>query len=83
MDPLAPEGIPYFALNAPKDFEIEGGEFGDARGSANAMDGWTAGVFAQGRALIDWNVRNRVSWFKLCVGRELMSVLPRLWEPDV
>ena len=64
VDPLCPEGIPYFALDVGKDgaeYEKLGGVWGDARGSANAMDGWTAGVFAQARALIDWNVRNKVS----------------------
>ena len=60
VDPLNPEGVPYFAVEATKDFEVAGGEWGDARNSANAMDGWTAGIFAQGRALIDWNVRNKV-----------------------
>jgi NAD+ diphosphatase len=65
VDPLCPGGIPYFAIDVGKDgaeYEKLGGEWGDARGSANAMDGWTAGVFAQARALIDWNVRNKVSW---------------------
>jgi NAD+ diphosphatase len=42
---------------------VEGGEFGEARASAGAMSGWEAGLFAQGRALVDWNVRNKVSAF--------------------
>ena len=61
IDPLHPRGVPYFAFNVGKDYEVEGGEWGDARGTANAMDGWCAGIFAQARALIDWNVRNKVS----------------------
>jgi NAD+ diphosphatase len=60
VDPSRPEGVPYFALEATEDFEVEGGIWEDARNSASAMDGWTAGIFAQGRALIDWNVRNKV-----------------------
>lgn len=40
---------------------MEGAEFGDARASASSMSGWEAGVFAQARALIDWNCRNLVS----------------------
>ena len=87
VDPLCPEGVPYFALDVGKDgaeYEKLGGEWGDARGSANHMDGWTAGVFAQARALIDWNVRNRVSCrfeSRLCI--LLMTVLPRLRQPHV
>lgn len=60
-DPMHPEGVPYFALDTgTEDWEIEGGEFGDARASGSAMGGWEAGVFALSRALIDWNVRNKV-----------------------
>jgi NAD+ diphosphatase len=60
-DLMHPEGVPYFALDAgTEDWEIEGGEFGDARASGSAMSGWEAGVFALSRALIDWNVRNKV-----------------------
>ena len=64
VDPQAPQGIPYFALDIGEgEWGVEGGEWGDSRISANAMDGWSAGIFAQGRALIDWNVRNKVSCF--------------------
>lgn len=60
-DPLNPRGVPYFAVEAPKgDWVPEGGEFGDARSVGSAMGGWEAGVFAQGRALVDWNTRNKV-----------------------
>lgn len=38
-----------------------GGEWGEARASGGAMEGWDAGVFAQARALVDWNGRNKVS----------------------
>ncbi|WWD19175.1 hypothetical protein CI109_103633 [Kwoniella shandongensis] len=63
-DHLNPTGIPYFALDAVGsewDFIIEqrGGEWGDARASATALKAWEAGIYAQGRALVDWNVRNK------------------------
>lgn len=66
VDPKDPQGVPYFAIDAgrdsnQKDWEVEGGVFGDARASASSMSGWEAGVFAQARALIDWNCRNLVS----------------------
>jgi NAD+ diphosphatase len=62
VDPRNPQGVPYFAIDAGKeDWVIEGAEFGDARASASSMSGWEAGVFAQARALIDWNCRNLVS----------------------
>lgn len=66
VDPKDPQGVPYFAIDAgrgqdQKDWEVEGGEFGDARASASSMSGWEAGVFAQARALVDWNCRNLVS----------------------
>lgn len=35
------------------------GDWGDARASGGAMAAWDAGVFATGRALTDWNGRNR------------------------
>jgi len=54
-----------------KDYEVKDGEWGDARGTANAMDGWSAGIFAQARALIDWNVRNKVS----CVLKRMRGIL--------
>jgi NAD+ diphosphatase len=63
VDPQNPKGVPYFALDVGQselDVAGFGGEWGDARNSASAMSGWEAGVFAQGRALIDWNVRNKV-----------------------
>ena len=60
FDHSTPEGTAYFAVDAPKGWEIDGGEWGDARTSSMAMDAWSANLFAQGRALIDWNVRNRV-----------------------
>jgi NAD+ diphosphatase len=62
VDPQNPQGVPYFAIDAGKeDWVIEGAEFGDARASASSMSGWEAGIFAQARALIDWNCRNLVS----------------------
>jgi len=62
VDPRNPQGVPYFAIDADKeDWVVEGAEFGDARASASSMSGWEAGVFAQARALIDWNCRNLVS----------------------
>jgi len=61
VDPQHPQGVPYFAIDAGKeDWVVEGAEFGDARASASSMSGWEAGVFAQARALIDWNCRNLV-----------------------
>lgn len=63
-DPLNPKGVPYFAVDAPRgDWTPEGGEFVDARATGSAMAGWDAGIFAQGRALVDWNMRNKVSFF--------------------
>lgn len=60
-DPKTPKGVPYFALDAGKEqWDVDGGEWGDARASASAMSGWEAGIFAQSRALLDWNMRNRV-----------------------
>lgn len=59
-DPRAPKGVPYFAVSADHtDWLPSGAEWGDARASASAMDPWTAGIFAVGRALVDWNSRNR------------------------
>jgi NAD+ diphosphatase len=61
VDPRNPQGVPYFAIDAGKEeWTIEGAEFGDARASASSMSGWEAGIFAQARALIDWNCRNLV-----------------------
>ncbi|ORY35702.1 NUDIX hydrolase domain-like protein [Naematelia encephala] len=61
QDPTAPKGVPYFALEVKTDNDWlpEGGEWGDARASASAMDGWEAGIFAAGRAMVDWNARNK------------------------
>lgn len=66
IDPKDPKGVPYFAIDTgrtaeEKSWEVEGGEWGDARASGSAMSGWEAGIYAQGRALIDWNTRNLVS----------------------
>ena len=60
VDPRSPKGVPYFAWNAGPEWELEGGEWGDARASGSAMSPWEAGVFAESRALVDWNVRNKV-----------------------
>lgn len=79
VDPRNPQGVPYFAIDAGKeDWVIEGAEFGDARASASSMSGWEAGVFAQARALIDWNCRNLVRLLLIC-GDMLMVVLRCLW----
>ncbi|CAD6573047.1 MAG: hypothetical protein TREMPRED_000714 [Tremellales sp. Tagirdzhanova-0007] len=60
QDPQKPEGVPYFALDAgTEEWNVEGGEWGDARASGSAMPGWEAGIFAQARALLDWNTRNK------------------------
>ncbi|WVF67562.1 hypothetical protein IAT40_002320 [Kwoniella sp. CBS 6097] len=64
VDHLNPTGTPYFALDAgTSDWDAllneVGGEWGDARASAASMSKWDAGVFAQGRALVDWNTRNK------------------------
>lgn len=66
IDPLDPQGVPYFALEIKDDFSVEGAEWGDARASASAMSGWEAGLFAQARALVDWNSRNKVSHRSPC-----------------
>ncbi|WVR09506.1 hypothetical protein IAU60_006574 [Kwoniella sp. DSM 27419] len=63
-DHLNPAGTPYFALDAGKEdwasvLEQVQGEWGDARASAAAMSGWDAAIFAQGRAMVDWNARNK------------------------
>ena len=61
QDPQKPEGVPYFALDAGTgEWNVDGGEWGDARASGSAMSGWEAGIFAQARALLDWNTRNKV-----------------------
>ncbi|WRT68523.1 uncharacterized protein IL334_005500 [Kwoniella shivajii] len=57
-----PKGTAYFAIDAGSeewDLEKLNAEFGEARASGSAMTPWDAAVFAQGRALIDWNVRNK------------------------
>ncbi|WWC63415.1 uncharacterized protein I303_106017 [Kwoniella dejecticola CBS 10117] len=64
VDHHNPQGTPYFALDANSaewDSLIDGlgGEWGDARAAGGSMHVWDAGVYAQGRALIDWNVRNK------------------------
>lgn len=64
VDHLNPQGTAYFAVDVtdiPLDEEKIGGEWGEARASGGAMEGWDAGVFAQARALVDWNGRNKVS----------------------
>jgi NAD+ diphosphatase len=58
VDPLEPKGVPYFALEVT---DADGGEWGEARASGGAMSPWEAGIFAQARALMDWNGRNKVS----------------------
>jgi hypothetical protein len=35
-------------------------EFGDARATGGQLTEWEAGIFAQSRALVDWNMRNKV-----------------------
>lgn len=63
IDHLNPQGTAYFAVDVtdvPFDEEKVGGEWGEARASSGAMEGWDAGVFAQARALVDWNGRNKV-----------------------
>lgn len=68
VDPSNPKGVPYFALDAgDEDWTFEGGEFGDARNNASNMDGWSAGIFAQARALIDWNGRNKVGHIRCAI----------------
>ncbi|WVQ72096.1 hypothetical protein IAR50_001641 [Cryptococcus sp. DSM 104548] len=62
VDHLNPKGTPYFALDATGtsfDEAGSGGEWGDPRASGSAFGAWDAGVFAQARALIDWNGRNK------------------------
>nr|KIR49312.1 NAD+ diphosphatase [Cryptococcus bacillisporus CA1280] len=62
IDHLNPQGTAYFAVDVtdvPFDEEKVGGEWGEARASGGAMEGWDAGVFAQARALVDWNGRNK------------------------
>nr|KIR88813.1 NAD+ diphosphatase [Cryptococcus tetragattii IND107] len=62
VDHLNPQGTAYFAVDVtdvPFDEEKVGGEWGEARASGGAMEGWDAGVFAQARALVDWNGRNK------------------------
>ena len=62
IDLSNPPGTPYFAIDAgAEEWQVGDGEWGDARSSASSMSGWEAGVFAQARALVDWNVRNKVS----------------------
>ena len=60
-DPQNPEGVPYFAVNVPDDYEVPAeGEFYEARLSGGEMDAWEAGIFSGARSLIDWNVRYKV-----------------------
>lgn len=71
VDPRNPQGVPYFAIDAGKEeWTIEGAEFGDARASASSMSGWEAGIFAQARALINWNCRNLVNLSPVKVPRK-------------
>jgi hypothetical protein len=86
VDPSNPKGVPYFALDAgDEDWTFEGGEFGDARNNASNMDGWSAGIFAQARALIDWNGRNKVSNIlsRMYVGAYAVLVLSGMWKQAV
>ncbi|KAK4685415.1 NAD+ diphosphatase, partial [Tremellales sp. Uapishka_1] len=60
QDPLTPKGVPYWAVDVGKsNDEIDGGEFVDTRAAGSAMSGWDAGIFAQARAMVDWNTRNK------------------------
>ncbi|WVQ80150.1 hypothetical protein IAT38_002255 [Cryptococcus sp. DSM 104549] len=64
-DHLAPRGPAFFALDVTSvpagEFDVAklGGAWGDARASGGAMSPWDAGVYAQARALVDWNGRNK------------------------
>ncbi|ORX38346.1 putative NAD+ diphosphatase [Kockovaella imperatae] len=63
VDLANPPGTAFFAVDAGRgaegEWEISGTQWGDPRSSASSMSGWEAGLFAQARALIDWNTRNR------------------------
>lgn len=68
-DPQNPQGVPYFAIDVPASspdgadsavaIERLGGSFQEARAAASHLSAWEAGIFAEARAMVDWNTRNK------------------------
>ncbi len=77
QDAQNPSGPPYFALDLPASAELPASAqgtpaaFSDARSAASHLSAYEAGLFAQARAMIDWNTRNR---FCAACGRETYSL---------
>lgn len=62
VDPQNPKGVPYFAIEALPATDVDqslGGSFQEARAAASHLSPWEAGLFAEARAMIDWNTRNK------------------------
>ncbi|KAG7528108.1 hypothetical protein FFLO_06400 [Filobasidium floriforme] len=74
VNPKDPKGVPYFALDV-SGANVGGGnvdlgelgageaEFVEPRLAGSSLGGWEANLFAQARALMDWNTR-----YKFCPG---------------
>lgn len=84
VDPENPRGVPYFALDATNlDADLHGGGYVEGRSAGTALSPWDAGVYAQARALIDWNVRNKVRSTYLLQRPLIAQVLCGLWLANV
>lgn len=70
VDPHNPQGVPYFAIDVPHTVDVSsltsssssggaGASFQDARAAASNLSPWEAGIFAEARAMVDWNTRNK------------------------
>ncbi|KAI5452959.1 NADH pyrophosphatase [Naganishia albida] len=77
IDPKSPQGVPYFAVAIPAPPEPKEGEdvkkgmkglkqeneFVEPRLAGSSLSPWQANIFAEARAMVDWNERN-----KFCAG---------------
>lgn len=70
-----PNGSPVFAIDVPTSVSLpslpSNCSFQDARSAASHLSPFEAGLFAQARAMIDWNTRNK---FCAACGRETYSL---------
>lgn len=70
VDPENPKGVPFFAVDASSlELDLQGGGFVEGRAAGTALSAWEAGVFAEARALIDWNARNKVRRYSILSDR--------------
>lgn len=74
LESHSPHGIPYWALDVTSLHELRdkvlkdgGGEFTDMRAGMASISPEQAAVAGEGRALIDWNTRNRVRFSLLAL----------------